>query len=254
MPAGVNTEPHLHPTERSRLQIVPLVIWSAVVFLVVAATILMANDQRNFRLLTDFVLGPPSAVYPEPTPEAPSQSLETSPDRSLLLEMPVNDTIPLVRLASAKDRCKSLTLAKQELPVYTETNGFSQCTLLYKVGESQTSQSIFVQIQTDQTGMVTSFRLKFNTEGKPADIIVSKGLEFLETFGGLFLKTEEFIAVISHRIGTWERFQMVLGPYMVEMDRELINPTRFNVLGRTYATKTFVDDPWRAAQGSTFRN
>lgn len=253
MPAGVNTEPHLHPTERSRLRIVPLVIWSAVVFLVVAATILMANNQRNFRFLTEFVFGPPSAVYPEPTSEAPSKTLEISPGRPLLLEMPVTDTIPLVRLASAKDRCRSLTLAEQELPVYTEADGFSQCTLLYKLGESQTSQSVFVQIQTDQIGMVTSFRLKFNTEGKAAEIIVSKGLEFLQTFGGLFLKTEDFIAVISHRIETWESFQMVLGPYMVEMDRELINPTRFNVFGRLYKTKTFADDPWRAAQGTTFR-
>lgn len=246
----MNTEPQLHPSQRNRLQILPLVIWSGLVFIVIAATILFANEQKNFRMLTELVLGRPSTISPEPKAGTSSQLPETAQKRQLMLEMPATETIPLVRVASAENRCKSLTLTNQELPVYTETNRFSQCMVLYRDGVGEASPSVFIQIQTDQTGMVSSFRLKFNTEGKSAETLVPKGLKFLELFGGFFLRTEEFLAVLSNRIESWRNFQMVLGPYVVEMNQEVIDPTRFNVFGRLHHTSISKQDVWREQQGS----
>lgn len=246
----MNTEPQLQPSQRNRLQIVPLAIWSGAVFIVIAATILFANDQKNFRLLKEIVLSPPSPVSPGPPAGTSAQSPETVQKRQALLEMPATETIPLVRLASTESRCKSLTLTNQELPVYTETDRFSQCMVLYRDGVGQASPSVFIQIQTDQTGMVSSFRLKFNTEGKAAETLVPKGLKFLELFGGFFLRTEEFLAGLSSRIESWENFRMVLGPYVVEMNQEIIDPTRFNVLGRLHHARISKQDVWREQQGS----
>lgn len=229
----------------------PLALWSGAVFIAIAATILFANNQKNFRLLKELVLGPPSPVSPESPTAAPSQSADATSNRPPLLEMPATDTIPLVRLASAEDRCRSLTLPNQELPAYTETDRFSQCMVLHRDGDGQASPSVFIQIQTDQTGMVNSFRLKFNTEGKAAETLVAKGLKFLELFGGLYLKTEEFLTALSSRIESWENFQMVLGPYVVEMNHELIDPTRFNVFGRLQHASISEGDMWRQMQGGT---
>lgn len=220
-------------------------------FIVVAATILFANDQKNFRSLKELILGPPAAVDPEPPAAAPSPSQEATSILKPLLEMSVSDTIPLVRVASAENRCRSLTLTNQELPIYTETDRFSQCMVLYRDGIGQASPSVFIQIQTDQSGMVTSFRLKFNTEGKAAETLVPKGLKLLELFGGFFLKTEEFLGVLSNRIESWENFQTVLGPYVVEMNQELIEPTRFNVFGRLHRAGLLPSDAWRVHQGNT---
>lgn len=125
--------------------------------------------------------------------------------------------------------------------------------VLYRDGDSQASPSVFIQIQTDQTGMVSSFRLKFNTQGKAAETLVAKGLKFLELFGGLFLKTEEFLTALSNRIESWENFQMVLGPYVVEMNHEFIDPTRFNVFGRLHHASISEGDMWRQKQGGTLR-
>lgn len=249
----MNTEPQLHPSQRNRFQIVPVAIWSGVVFIAIAATILFANDQKNFRLLKELVLGPPSAVSPKPPAPVPSQ-LPVTANRPPLLEIPVTNSMPLVRLASAESRCRSLTLTEQESPVYQETDKFAQCTVLYRDGESQKAPSVFIQIQTDPTGMVSSFRLKFNTEGMAAETLIKQGLQFLELFGGFFLKTEEFLSVLSDRIEGWQNFQMVLGPYVVEMNQELIDPTRFNVFGRLHQANTSASDLWREEQGSTFRH
>ena len=109
----MNTEPQLQPSQRNRLQIVPLAIWSGAVFIVIAATILFANDQKNFRLLTEIVLGPPSPVSPGPPAGTSAQSPETVQKRQALLEMPATETIPLVRLGNAEDRCRSLQLTDQ---------------------------------------------------------------------------------------------------------------------------------------------
>lgn len=233
---------------------VPLALWSAAVILAVAATTLLADDRKNLRLLTQYFLGPSMSEPLEPpvamTDETPVLASNTSP----LLTIPPIETKALVRLASAEERCKSLGQADQEAPTYLKTEVFSQCTLLYVVSEGRRSQSVFIQIQTDQAGMVSSFRLKLNTEGETSSTIVQKGLHFLQVFGGFFLSTEEFISVLSSRIDRWEDFQFVFGPYSVEMNQEHLDPTRFNVFGHLHQPNTLTGDMWRDEQGSTFRN
>lgn len=229
-------------------------LWSVAVLTLVAATILLADDQKNLRLLTGFAFGPPTDIALEAQTEAAPEPPASVTSRPPLLSEPLADTRPLVRPRRAEARCKSLTRPNQELPVYFETENFSQCTLLYRDGENQASPSVFIQIQADQTGMVSSFRLKFNTEGNRAETIASIGIQLLETHGGLFLKTEDFISIVSKRIGRWESFQVLLGPYLVEMNQEIVDPTRFNVFGRLHQEHYSSDNLWRDEQGSTFRN
>lgn len=85
--------------------------------------------------------------------------------------------------------------------------------------------------------MVSSFRIKFNTNGTYSRTIVKFGLTSLRTFGGFFHDLGEVIPTISNKIEEWEDFQLVLGPYSIEMNREVTDPTRFNLIGRVVETK-----------------
>lgn len=253
MPAGVNHEPHPYPNHQRRIQMVPLALWSVAVLIIFVATILLADDRKYLRLLSGSVFGPSSNVDLGPATVAAPPAQESAAGRPPLLALPPADMRPLIRLKSSEARCESLTRPNQELPVYLETGSSSQCTLLYRHDEKQASPSVFIQIQTDETGMVSSFRLKFNTEGKTAEEVISKGIEFMKTHGGFFLKTEDFISVISERIGRWKNFRTLLGPYLVEMNQEILDPTRFNVLGRLRQEHPSSDNLWRNIQGSIFR-
>lgn len=250
---GVNSEPHLFLKRRSRSQLVPLALWSAAVFMILAATILLADDQRNLRSLMAFIYGPPTNSAHEQAAIAAPESREAAKTGSPILVRPSAETRPLIRSASAKERCQSLALQNQELPAYLETESFSQCTLLYRNGEDLASPSVFIQIQADQSGMVTSFRLKFNTQGKRAEAIVLKGVELLKSYGGFFLKTEDFIPMLSERIGRWEPFQIILGPYLAEMHQEIVDPTRFNFFGRLSQDQKRPEFVLRNRHNSSFR-
>lgn len=252
VPAGVATKPHLHPKRTDRLQFVPMALWSAAVLLAIAATILLADDHRHLRSLMRLVIGPPQSSSTEPSMARPTEALEISPRSTPLLTMPLDKTKPLERLQRAEDRCKSLTLTDQEPPLYMESNSFSQCMLLYRDGESHGAPSVFIQVQTDQTGMVSSFRLKFNTEGKRTPTLAPKGLKILQIFGGFYLNTEEFISELSNRIDAWKNFQTVAGPYLIEMTQEVLDPNRFNVVGRLHRPATSLNDLWREEQGGVF--
>ena len=254
MLVGVNSEPHLFPKKRSRSQLVPLALWSAPVFVILAATILLADDQRNLRSLMAFISGPPTNSAHEQAAIAAPQPRDSAKSGSPILARPSAGTRPLIRSASANERCQSLALQNQELPAYLETESFSQCTLLYRDGEDLASPSVFIQIQADQSGMVTSFRLKFNTQGKRAEAIVLTGVKLLQSYGGFFLKTEDFIPMLSERIGQWEPFQIILGPYLAEMDQEIADPSRFNVFGRLSQDQKRSDFAWPKSQNSPFRH
>lgn len=253
VPAGVNSKPEFPSKERKRSQLVPLAIWSAPVFIVLAATILLADDQRNLRSLTAFLYGPATNRAEEQATIATPQPQASPKTGSPILARPSTETGPLIRSASAKERCQSLALQNQELPAYIETESFSQCTLLYRDGEDLASPSVFIQIQANQSGMVTSFRLKFNTQGKRAEATVLKGIELLQSYGGFFLKTEDFVPMLSERIGRWEPFRIILGPYLAEMDQEIVDPTRFNVFGRLSQDQKRSDLASHNRQNSPFR-
>lgn len=253
MPAGVNSKPHFPPKARKRSQLVPLALWSAPVFIILAATILLADDQRNLRSLTAFLYGPPTNRAEEQAAIATPQPQASAKTGSPILARPSTETRPLIPSASAKERCQSLALQNQELPAYTETESFSQCTMLYRDGGDLASPSVFIQIQADQSGMVTSFRLKFNTQGERAEAIVLKGVELLRSHRGFFLNTEDFIPMLSERIDRWEPFQIILGPYLAEMDQEIVDPTRFNVFGRLFQDQERSDFGSRNRRKTPFR-
>lgn len=219
---------------------------------VIAGTILLADNRKNLRHLSELLFGPPPEVTAQSRPPAPS--VEPNTTISPLLSIPTTGTKPLTRLSDAETRCAAIARAEQEAPAYVETPKFSQCTFLFVDNSTQPSPSVFIQIQADQAGMLSSFRLKLNTEGGMHAAIVEEGLSALRSFGGFYLETGEIIPLLATRINEWKEFQIVLGPYLIEMDREVLDPTRFNIFGRLHTTDAESGNLWRDEQSSTFRN
>jgi hypothetical protein len=119
-----------------------------------------------------------------------------------------------------------------EQPSFFVTNGFFQCTAMFIDGEEEISPSVFIQIQTDSSGEVSSFRLKFNTAGTDAQTLGDEGLSALQRFGGFAQTDDVLFTTLASRIQNWESFQMIWGQYSLEMKHEVADPTRLNLIGR----------------------
>jgi len=204
---------------------------------VIFATILLADGQRNLRWLADQM----TATQPDlPDPKKTSRGSKSVPDQatdqqtttSSLISTPTIEIDPLVRLDDPQERCEKLSKQGYEQVRYFKSQDFSQCTVMFIDGETEAAPSVFIQIQTDLTGKVSSFRLKFNTEGTNAEKLVQMGLNALQRFGGFVQEDENFLPTLAPRIQMWESFHLLWGHYSLAMDREVVDATRFNLLGR----------------------
>lgn len=254
----MSTEPDRkpnYPAGAAKRSLLPLIFWSMPIVMLIIGTTLFADNQRNLRHIVKLSFGlQPPQQEPLSRPQISDTLLpEMTSTTAPILSRPQIGTRPLIRLVGAMERCMKLKKPNQEPPAYLESTAFSQCTVLWTYGVEEPSPSVFVQLQTDPAGMVSSFRLKFNTAGNTPQMIADEGLAALQSFGGFYLGIEELMPVLGKKINRWEDFQTVLGPYSIEMDREILDPTRFNVFGRINRTQTSATSQWRREQGRALR-
>lgn len=217
-------------------RLLPLSLWIGGMLAVILATILLADGQKNLRRLT----GMPTASLAIPGPDkrkpAGDAAVAKHPREeaipSSLLAQPAALPVSLERLGNPQQRCERLAQEGSDLPSYLAYDGYSQCTTLIVGGSGENPPSVFVQIQTDSSGDISSFRLKFNTRGIEAGNLVQQGLTALKQFGGLGATGDELLVALGSRIIRWESFRLVWGNYSLVMDRELADPQRFNLIGR----------------------
>jgi hypothetical protein len=225
-----------HLTASKRARLLPLSLWIGGMLAVILATILLADDRKNLRRLT----GKPTASLATSAPverkplgdAAVAQHSRVEAIPSSLLAQPATSPGSLQLFGNPQQRCERLTQAGYELPRYLSFDSYSQCTVLLVDGSGENAPSVFVQIRTDPSGAISSFRLKFNTRGIEANNLVQQGLSALQQFGGLGATSDEWFGSLRSRIARWESFRLVWGHYSLEMDPELADPQRFNVIGR----------------------
>lgn len=215
-------------------RLLPLSLWIGGTLAVILATFLLADGQRNLRTLT----GKPTASLDTSGPEERTAVIDAAAERheratlSSLLTQPAKASGSLERLGNPQQKCERLAQEGSEPPRYLAYDAYSQCTALLTDGSGENSPSVFVQIQTDPSGNTSSFRLKFNTRGIDANNLVQQGLAALQQFGGLGATGDELFGSLGSRITGWESFRLVWGHYSLEMDRELADPQRFNLIGK----------------------
>lgn len=219
-----------------KARLFPLFVWIGCILALLIATILFANGHKNLRRLageptTSLVIFRPNgdtAVSDMSVAHRPREKATVSS----VLARPANEPGTLETLSNIQQRCEKLAKEEYEQPRYLHTDGYSQCTLLLVDGSNKNSPSVFVQIQTDPSGSVTSFRLKFNTLGTDAASLAKQGLIALKEFGGLGAPDDRLFRSLELKIARRQSFQLLWGHYSLEMDRELSDPNRFNLIGR----------------------
>jgi len=150
-----------------------------------------------------------------------------------LLSPRIVEPEPLVQVGSPEQRCEQLAEEGQEQPSYLHLGVYSQCSVLLVDGNMQNSTSLFIQIQTDPSGEVSSFRLKFNTEGTEVQRLVVQGLKSLKRFEGLGGADDRLFQSLGSKINQWQSFRLIWGHYLLEMDQELSDRNRFNLIARS---------------------
>jgi hypothetical protein len=155
------------------------------VFVAIFATVLLANDRRNLKLLLDY------AGFPQASPSVPRSIERKSPfaarrDRlpAPLMTLPAHafsnfnaEEQRFVRLIQSDpqtlcDRLRSRGFAGLEWTVSSASKDSWECSSLNSLpkpaGEGTIASSVFIAIKGDSENRVTSFRVKMNIE-QPTD-------------------------------------------------------------------------------------
>lgn len=213
-------------------------LWIGASFAIMISTVLLADGQRNLIRLVDYLFAPqPGHSEPIKTSRVSIRvrdEASTQPTSTwLLMSTPTTEIGPLVRYGDPQERCAGLMKPGYEQPRYFVTDEFFQCTAMFIDGEEEKSPSIFIQIRTDPSGEVSSFRLKFNTAGTDAQKLIQAGLNALQRFGGFAQTDAVLLTTLASRVQKWENFGMLWGHYSLEMKQEIADAARFNLIGRS---------------------
>ncbi|QEE43376.1 hypothetical protein FVA81_01635 (plasmid) [Rhizobium sp. WL3] len=245
-------EPQIQLKQSGRAEksgLLPISLWMGGVFAIIFATFLLADGQRNLHRLTGQPIAyPPDSFKPSKTSRGGNTVHDQTSDRaptSLLLSTSAIEIKPLERLGDPRERCAEMATQGYEQPRYLSSEYFSQCTVMFIDGEGEAAPSVFIQIQTDPSGGVSSFRLKFNTDETDAQNLIQEGLNALQRFGGFGQTDDSFFPALASRIQKWDSFRILWGRYSLAMHREVSDATRFNLLGRLQHISQPVSGIWQ---------
>jgi len=225
-------EIEMHPPAPPRLAIPILLLIG--VSVAIAATVLLANDRRNMRLLADAL----HIQLKSPTPQLPPALAANEKPQPPATHAPALTGPPLAPLQAVepafqpRDFCQSLGQASQEAPEFTEQQGGSwDCSLLREYSSDQGLSSAFLQIRGGAKGAFSSFRIKFNLlPGGLTAAMLDEALQLMRKSIRPLWNDDEMNGWLGQKIKDSKDFSALTGYYPAVLKHELSDAYRLNFI------------------------
>ncbi|MBT9368980.1 DUF6030 family protein [Rhizobium sp. CSW-27] len=209
--------------------------WALAVWLLLGTgatvgTVLFANDARNWKLLRHRLgldIQQPAGEHIHKTERVTHRS--RSP---WFIRRPVPQIV--ANLKPAIDpalQCKMLAEEEQEPPQFTvDSDGNWQCLGFWSAASTTEAASVFLQVRGNGQSEISSWRMKLSKGKTDGQAVLDKGIAMMRDGIRPFPIPSDLLDTMRHDIARWNDFYMVLGPYVVTFRRELLDPTRFNLI------------------------
>lgn len=235
----------------------PLTLFILAVIAVVAATVLLANGQRNFKAFTRFlgiplpetatVIAPvqPGREQPrlsKPVHRWPWPGFATEPDR-------------IEPMSTPADMCSRQAAGAREIPAFAEAEQRGwECSILQDGFGVNGAASLFLQARGRIHEPADNVRMKFNLAGGALDgDLATHALAFLRSAASMPRDPALFEA-LAKMLTTQADFYYFAGYQSLTFRQEIGSPGRYNLIGADRTSRLLADQPkiWPAErQGDT---
>ncbi len=211
-----------------------------------AATVLLANQQRNLKTLAQFLgmplptlaASPPQAQTasqarraPKPVPRWPWPAFAPAPDLIELTSTPA-------------DMCSSQAAGAQEIQAFAESEQRGwECSMLRDGLGSSGAASLFLQARGAMHEHADNIRVKFNLADDKLDgELAAQALAFLRLAASM-PRDPVLSEKLAKMLTSHADFYFIAGYQSLTFQQEIGNPGRYNLIGTDRASKTLTDHP-----------
>lgn len=226
----------------------PLMLLVIAVIAGVAATVLLANEQRNFKTLAQFLgmpLSSPAAVQPAalkageaprvstPTPRWPWPGFATMPG-------------PIEPAPTPADMCSTQAAGAHEIPAFAESEqGGWECSMLLDSLGANRSASLFLIARGPIHAPANNIYVKFNiTDGKLDGDLAAQALAFFRLAASM-PRDPSLTDRLSKMLTSKGDFYFFAGYQSLTFRQEAGAPGQYNLIGIDRTPKTAMGHPRR---------
>lgn len=224
----------------------PLILFILVVISAVAATVLLANEQRNLKAFAQ-ALGiplPEATLRPAPAPrERESRQVSNPVHRWPWPGFAIAPDL-IEPISTPADMCSRQAAGAQEVPAFAESQqrGWECSMLRDRVGANH-SASLFLQARGALHEPAHSIRVKFNLADSKLDgDLAAQALAFFRAAASM-PRDPALSEALAKRLTTQSDFYFFAGYQSLTFRQEIGNPGRYNIIGSDRTSRMLTDPP-----------